>query len=286
MDAIRMSCLKGGVVFLLLIVAASTISHAAESGDAHPYLTEKFFLDLGMYFPKRKLHISVDGPDSGTGEDIDFDDDLNLSANDETAALNFGWRMSEHWKYSAQYFRTSDNFDATLEEDVEWGDDVFPVGGDIDGGQDFTLVRTFFGYEFNSSDKHAFGIGGGLHWLEIGTFIEGELQIGGAGGPVISDRRSVRVQGVLPNIGAWYRYSLSHDWVLTARYDWLSVAFGDYDGRLVNASVGVNYQMFDHFGVGLNYNFFELNVGVTSADWIGTALTSYKGAYVYISAYW
>lgn len=286
MDANKMSYVKGCVVFLLLIISASKKASAAETGDAHAYLTEKFFVDLGLYFPQRKLRISVNGSGSDVGEDIEFDDDLNLSASDETAAINFSWRISQHWKLAAQYFRSSDNFGASLEEDIEWGDDIFPLGADVNGGQDFALVRSLLGYEFNSSDKHVFGIGAGLHWLEIGSFIEGDLQVGGPGGPMVSDRRSVRAKGIVPNLGAWYRYSLTSKWVLTARYDWLSVALGEYDGRLVNASAGINYQMFDNFGVGVNYNFFELDVGVTNSDWVGTALTSYKGVYVYLSAYW
>jgi hypothetical protein len=286
MGRMRMTYVKKSFLFLFLALVVSAPSRAATSGDAHPYLTERFFIDVGIYFPKRELRISVDGTDDATITDIDFDDDLDLSANDETASLNFGWRLSQHWKFSAQGFRTSDRFGATLEEDVQWGDNVFPVGGDVTGGQDFSLVRTLIGYEFNSSDKHAFGIGGGLHWLEIGAFIEGEFLLGGPGGPVVNDREAVSAKGVLPNFGAWYRYSLTQKWVLTARYDWLSVAVGDYDGRLVNASAGVNYQMFDHFGVGLNYNYFELDVGVTSSNWVGTALTSYKGAFFYLSAYW
>ncbi|MFT5501813.1 MAG: hypothetical protein ACI88G_001952 [Woeseiaceae bacterium] len=281
-----MSYVKGSVLFFVLAFVVSAPSRAAVSGDAHPYLTEKFFVDVGIFFPKRELRISVEGIDGITNQDIDFDDELDLSKNDETVSLNFGWRIGRHWKFSAQYFRTNDSFGATLQEDVEWGDNVFPVGGDVTGGQDFTLVRSLIGYEFNASDKHAFGIGGGLHWLEIGVFIEGDFLLGGPGGPVVNDRESVSAKGVLPNIGAWYRYSLTQKWVLTARYDWLSVAVGDYDGRLVNASAGVNYQMFDHFGVGLNYNYFELDVGVSSTDWVGTALTSYKGVFFYLSAYW
>lgn len=270
----------------VIILCAAAGAFAADKGEAHAYLTEKFFVDVGIYFPERQLRISVDGTNPAGNDDIDFDDELNLKKSDQTGALNIGWRMGEHWKLAAQYFQSADNLTATLEEEIEWEDDVFPIGASVIGGQEFTLVRTLIGYEWNTREKQAIGFGGGLHWLKIGMFIEGELMLGGPGGPSVTDRRAVDAAGVLPNIGAWYRYSVNEKWVLTARYDWLSVAIGDYDGRLVNASIGTNYQIFDHFGVGVNYNFFELDVGVRKEDWTGKAITSYDGFYVYISAFW
>lgn len=280
------SYVKTLCVSVLVFLSTSSSILAAESGSAHPYLTEKFFLDLGVYFPERKLRISVDGPTTPQNPDFDFSDAINVSRGDETALLNFGWRIGERWKLSAQYFRSADVFSAVLEDDIEWGDDVFPVDGEVITGQEFTLVRTLVGYEWSSDNNHAFGIGGGLHFLNLKVFMQGDIQIGGPGGPVADERRAVDLIAPLPNFGLWYRYSLAQKWALTARYDWLSASVGDYDGRMVNASVGVNYQVFDNFGIGANYNFFELDVAVSKDDWIGHAITSYDGLFVYLSAYW
>jgi hypothetical protein len=39
-------------------------------------------------------------------------------------------------------------------------------------------------------------------------------------------------------------------------------------------------------GVGVNYNVFDLDVGVKKSDWRGNANISYQGLYVCLSAYW
>lgn len=61
---------------------------------------------------------------------------------------------------------------------------------------------------------------------------------------------------------------------------------GDYDGLLVNASPGVNFQAYEHFGIGLNYNYFELDVSVDKSNWRGDIETTYDGIYVYASVYY
>ena len=65
-----------------------------------------------------------------------------------------------------------------------------------------------------------------------------------------------------------------------------SAKVGDYDGRIINAGAGVNYALTEHFGVGLNYNFFDLNIGVRDSGWKGRANIRYDGFYAFLSGYW
>ena len=169
-------------------------------------------------------------------------------------------------------------------EDVEWKDIVFAAGSSVVGGQDFRLFRVFFGRSFDTSDRHDFGVGAGIHWLEIDAFIEGNVILGGGG--VSFRREAVSASGPLPNIGVWYQYSLSPRWALRSRLDWLEASVGDYEGKIINASFGLNYQTSDHFGIGLDYSLVELDVDVIKSDWRGGAIITYDGPYAYLSFYW
>jgi len=64
-------------------------------------------------------------------------------------------------------------------------------------------------------------------------------------------------------------HSWSPKWVVTTRLDWLDITVDEFSGSLYDLSVGVNYQMSDHFGSGLAVNAFRLDVGVESTDWTG-----------------
>jgi hypothetical protein len=273
-------------VFLLsvFIVAGTQLLHAEEHGDVHPYLTQKFILDTGVYFPDRELKISVDGPVGGPNEEINFQREFSLDRSDETFSLNFGWRFGKKWELGAQYFESSGARGRTLDEDIEWNDVVFGQGTGVVAGQEFRVIRVFFGRNFDTSERYNFGVGAGLHWLELSAFIEGNIIIGGGGNAF--RRESVSAKVPLPNIGAWYTYSISPNWALKSRIDWMSANVGDYDGKLINASVGVNYQAFEHFGAGLSYNVFNLDIVISKSGWRGRAETTYDGLYAYLSFYW
>jgi len=272
------------ILICVLSIAVAIPLYAQERSDVHPSLTKKYVLDLGIFFPDRSFKINVDGSIAGGNPSIGFEDEFGLNRSDETFAIDFGWRFGKKWSLLTQYFQSSGARGAVLDEDIEWEDVVFGQGSSAVAGQDFSLVRVFFGRQFNTSERHDFGVGAGLHWLEIGAFIEGQIIVGGA--PSEFRRESVKVEAPLPNIGVWYRYSLSPKWAFRSRYDYLNADVGDFNGSLTNAALGLNYQMFENYGVGLNYNFFELNLGVTKTDWRGQIKSRYEGLFVFISAYW
>jgi hypothetical protein len=135
------------------------------------------------------------------------------------------------------------------------------------------------------SDAQEFGLGAGFHWIDIDAFIEGTVIIVGGGGTT-ARREVVDTEGPLPNIGVWYKYSITPRWAVRGRLDWLNVDVGRYDGSLTNFSIGLNYQVVEHVGIGLNYNNFELDVKIDKTDWRGRISTSYEGLYAYLSIYW
>lgn len=257
---------------------------AEAQNDAHPLLTDKFSIDLGVFFPQRTVTLSVDGPINSAAGDIDFDETIGLKESDDVFSVNFGWRFGEKWMLGTQYFKSSGETGKFLEEDVEWNDTTFGQGTGIAAGQEFQLIRTFFARKFKSSDKQEFGLGLGIHWLEIGAWIEGNAVINGA--PAGFRRESVKAEAPLPNIGAFYLYSFSPKWAFRARLDWLSAKVGDYDGTLTNVAAGINYQMFEHAGIGLSYNLFDLDLNVNKDGWHGNVNTRYDGAFVHVSFYW
>jgi hypothetical protein len=268
----------------MVLLAVTNMVHSEEPSNIHPSLTDQFVLDLGMYFPERNVKIRVDGTVAVANRNIDFEKQVGLSKSDETFSADFGWRFGKKWSLLTQYFQSSGARGAVLNEDIEWNDVVFGQGTNVVAGQDFSVIRAFFGRQFSTSERHDFGLGIGLHWIEIGAFIEGEISVGG--GPNMFQRESVSTEAPLPNFGAWYRYSISPKWAFKSRVDWLNADIGDYSGAITNVALGVNYQMFEYIGVGLSYNALELDLHINKTDWHGQFNTSYKGVFAYISTSW
>ncbi len=130
-----------GLPFMLAVLFGMLTApiQAQELSNLHPYFTNRYFVDLGVFFPDRKLRIRANATLPGTDSDVDFDETLRLKEDDETFALNLGWRFGKKWSLFTQYFDSSVSSGTVLMEDVEWKDSVFAAGSSVTGGQDFTL---------------------------------------------------------------------------------------------------------------------------------------------------
>lgn len=258
-----------------------SLAVADEAANAHPFLSEKFNVQLGIYSPRRNIAIRVDGSLGGENEEIDFGDELGVAARDDIFAAEFTWRFGEKWSLRTQYFDASGSKSSVLENDVEWGDDVIQAGSSVTAGSSLTMSRIFFGRSFDSSPKYDYGIGLGVHWLETGAFIERDIIIS------FGESSAVSASGPLPNIGGWLYYSPSSKWLVGGRLDWLEASLGDYAGGIFNLALGANYQLMDHVGVGVKYQVFKLHVDIKKSDiWRGRLITEFAGAYLYLSGNW
>ena len=253
--------------------------------DVHPLLVNGFSMDIGVFFPRRTLDLRVNRANPALpGENtlIDLDQEFGLRNGDETTAVEMAWRYGQRWSFLGQYFKSTYGVTKTLDEDISWDDIVFNAGSSATVAGGFQLTRFFFGRELDTSPKHNFGIGGGIHWMDIGTAIEGTVIVNDE---PFSERRSARIEGPLPNIGVWYKYSITPRWAFRSRLDFFSASIDRYDGYMINGGLGLNFRAWEHIGFGLSYNYFELDVDVAETNWHGDIETIYSGAYVSVTAF-
>jgi len=269
------------LIFLTAICAVSGSPVLANEGsDIHPFLTSRYSVQFGGFFPTRDVKLRVDGSAGEEGTEIDFDETFNSRKGRDTLAMEFTWRFGKKWSTRMQYFTVDQREKGVLDEDIEWGDEVIQAGSSVILGVDFQLARVFFARSFDSDPRFDYGVGIGIHSLEYGAFIDYDIVTN------FGERSSVGISGPLPNIGTWFYYSPSGKWYIGGRLDWLEATIGDYEGGLTNIAVGVNYQLSKNFGVGVKYQDFILNVDVDKSDWHGSTRISYAGAYVYLSGNW
>ena len=82
-------------LFLAMLSGAVMAQEADNSTGYHPFLTAKFHLGIGGFWPQKSLQIQVDGSDPA--EEIDFEQDLGLDESESTTSLNFRCRYSKNW---------------------------------------------------------------------------------------------------------------------------------------------------------------------------------------------
>lgn len=271
---------------LLVSLATGQIAQAEEAQDLHPWLTSKHQFDIGVFYPDRSNKLRANGSvntDPTPNPLVDFDTELRLSQSDSTFSAEYEWRYGKRWSLRMQYFDSTGQGTAILEEDIEWEDLTFLAGTRASAGSGFELTRFFWGYNLSKKPNAEWGVGGGFHWLHVSAYIEGTAET--PSGPS-SGRESSSVDAPLPNIGFWYVRSLSPRWAFRTRFDYFNADIHPYDGTFINTSVGLNFQVLDWLGIGANYNYVELDVGVNGDNWRGEVKSRHDGIYVYIGAFW
>ena len=266
----------------LFLLLASAPLFAQSSSGRHPWLEDDFIVSAGGYLPSKKFTVRVDG--SVPGDELNFERGVDVTSDDTTASISARWAFGEKWSLAGQYWSTSDSGRATLTQDIEWGDDIFKSGTNVGAGVTVDVGRLFFGRKFSTGPSHEFGAGLGLHWLKIGAYVEGEVFVNDTSGGIRRD--SVDANAPLPNIGAWYWYALSPRWLVSTRLDWFGATFGDYSGSLWNANAGINYQPWEHVGIGLSYQYFSVNLDVDKTDWRGNVELRYGGPFLSLNFNW
>lgn len=278
--------MKKTVFATLVLFTALSQSHSLLAQETaaprHPLLENKFSLGVGAFVFDKEIKIRVNGQEAG--DNIDFDENWGVLSDDSSFSGVFRWRFGEKWSLWGQYFESDDSASAVLEEDVEWEGLTFKQGTNVGAGVDLSVARIFAGRIFSEGPKHEFGLGVGLHWLDFGAYLEGEI--------IVDDvttgfqRSSVGADAPLPNIGGWYGYAFTPKWLASARLDWLYVSIGDYEGGLYNGSLGIQYQAFKHVGFNLAYQVFGLDLDVTKSSWNGSVDLDYYGPFFSVTANW
>ena len=264
--------------------SATDLTDAEE--QKHPLLANRFTFYVGVYGSIKGIKVGVNG--ASDNEIIDFSEKVDFNNNELTLFLNFNWRFARMWSLSAEYFSVKNGINKEVEENFEWGDQIFTGGAGIKLGLNVSMYRVMVGRTISKGKKHELGAGLGAHTLDLESYIEGYAYIDneetGEGADVNFERNKVSVVAPLPNIGAWYFYAPNEKLMLTTRVDWFSISIGEYSAGMWNLGAGANYQFHKNIGVGLKYRYFDFTATVDKGKWDGEFSLIFQGPLLTINA--
>ena len=260
---------------LFFFVLGISFTGFSQEDDKHPLLTDKFYIEAGVFIPAKNIKLGADA--SAPEEEIDFGNTFDLNDNQTTYFVNFEWRWNKKWRLTAETFAVNNAARATLDSTYVFDDVTFEKGSFVRAGIEFSLYRVFVGRLISSGQKHSLGAGLGVHAMNVGAFIEGEVKSNDDRIDGTFQKRRVSALIPLPNIGAWYHWAPNQKWALIARADWFGITIDQYSGGLWNLAPGVRYQFIDNFGIGLDYRILLLSARVDQNNWNGNFDMNYSG---------
>lgn len=267
---------------VLCVVSASLAvlsSMPVQAESLHPRLDSAFGLAVGGYWPSIDTMLRVDST-GGIGTSIDMEDDLNLQDRELMPFAALQIRLGERWRIEAEYFMLTRDAGYAIDQDLTIGEVTFPAGTGVTTNFDSDVYRLSVGYSFLKRPAYEMGVALGVH---VTSFDLGVHSTGG----LLSE--SADALAPLPTLGFYGQYALSPKWLLTGRGDVFSLEYEEFSGSLVNLNAAVEYQMSQHFGLGLGYRHINLNLDADptltegGSDWGGEFDYTFSGPTLYLS---
>jgi len=251
-----------GLAVLLLSVATPA---AAQRG--YEPLFDKFSLRLEGSWISTSTSMRLDSELLGRGTTLDFEDDLDLAANQTIPSLSFDWQIAKRHKLAVRWQDLGRNSTTQALEEIQWGDEVIPINADISLGFDVAQYFVDYAYYPWVKESWAAGFGLGVRMMEISaTLAWSEEDLEGS--------TEAQGTGPLPYLYFEYRRLFSDDWRFVAGLGWLSVKVEDIEGSQYVGRVGIEYLVGEHWGFGAAFNLATIDV-----DWKGLETASGESLY-------
>ncbi len=244
-------------------------------------LADPFQLTLGTFLVNTDTEVRVDG-ELAPGTPIDFDKSFGDEGDQTRFRLDGSWRFAKRHKVRAMIFSTSRSNSREFDQDIEWEDEVFPVGARIKGEVNFDVYQVAYEYLFLRRETWQLGASIGVHYTTFETQLSATVDTGGATGSV-KRTADADLNAPLPAIGLHGTWGLGHDLWLDATAQFFSLSIDEYSGGLQDYRIGLVWQPKSWAGIGIGYNRFTVDVDVDTSGFKGALDWTYDGPIIYYS---
>jgi hypothetical protein len=217
------------------------------------------------------------GEEMGVGLSVNLEKALGLSSSTLVlrgeSEYNFGPRRRSHVRLG--YFYLLRNSVKTLENEIEIGDVVYPIGTDVSSKMDLHIIRAMYDYSFYRDRRASLGLSVGLYVLPTSYSIGADQIIDEADAFVLP----------LPVIGFQSAFIITSKFIIKTNWELLYAKFQNFQGDISDLNVWLEYHPLNHLGIGLGFNAFRFSMTATeewkAREFAGTYKTGFTGLLLY-----
>jgi len=258
---------------ILAVSAASLMWAGMPSAQAQEVnlIQERGQISLGTFLNNSDLKIRVDG-ETSEGSNVDWGN--TFGDKDVTRfRLDGLWRINERHHLRFMYTDYSRNRTETIEEEIIWQDDVFPVNAEVTARSSFEIIEAAYEYAFMRAEDYELAGSIGLHYTKLEASLTGD-----GGGGTASLGGTASVDAPLPVIGLHGMWRMgSSNFYLDGHAQYFALSFDDFDGSIVNYRAAFIWQPKKYIGIGLGYDSFTIDVDVEKERFTGSMDWTYSG---------
>jgi hypothetical protein len=264
-----------------LATAGLGVSSVALAQDEPDLLTDPFRIALGTFIISSEPTVQLNG-DTVRGDRVDFD--KVLGGGDATRVrLDADWRFgdSQRHKIRAIAFSMSRDRTKTIDEEIEWGGDTYPVNAQVTAEFKFTVIELAYEYAFLRRETYELGGTFGLHYTSIDAALEAKRT---STGETLEVSNEASVAAPLPVIGLRGLWKLPSDFYVDAQAQFFALSIDEYDGSIQDYRQMLTWQPKTWLGLGVGYNSFKIDVDVEKDNFDGSLDWTYNGPMIFYSA--
>ncbi len=235
-------------------------------------IDERFSVSLGGFFTDRITDLRLDGS-LGRGLPVNFEKDLGLDSVSRVFRLDGYYRFQGPHRLDFSVFDLSRSASKQIDKTIEWGDEVFQIGAELETRFDLEIYKAAYTYEFRQSETGFLGVTGGLYVADSATRLIAN----------VTGQRELRsLTAPLPVLGLRGEREFADCWKLRVSGEFFFLEYDGYDGTIWDLYAAVDYEVSDHVSIGAGLNSVRLNVRTSKDRFDGRMKWRYNGALLFL----
>ncbi|MBB1441502.1 hypothetical protein H5202_23380, partial [Shewanella sp. SG41-4] len=174
---------KSFFCIVLLILGTRAASAETELSTHNSTDTDKYTLDIGMFYANSDSNFIVTNPKTGGTFPVDFEDELLLAEEQYLPYFEFKYSFNQRhniyidWKSLDRKADTETVSQDFILEDIDGKDYLIEVGAKLNTELNIDILRIGYGYDIWQGTHYAVGVSVGLHTMFIETAFKGTIGI-------------------------------------------------------------------------------------------------------------
>jgi hypothetical protein len=236
--------------FAFLALPAAAAGEPAGPKPAR-VLSDEWHFELGGLWADFNSSFQM-SRDKLIGTSINLEDDLGLSSDTTTWALNGFWRFGSASSVGFAYTAFNRDGSNKLDQAVTIGDTVYDVDARIDSSMDLDFLQLYYRWSAINNGKTEAGFSFGLSTYKIKASFSGEGTVNQNGESSYrqSAKESEDVVAPIPVVGLFINYAFTPNLILMANANFFRIDVSGVSGSVVSSQASLDWYFTKNFGVG------------------------------------
>ena len=280
--------------YLARSMLLATLATSSVMAQEYPIMDDNWRIYVGAFQANVSTKVQINSEVIPPGPPIDLESILGVDDSEVVAWGGASWHFARRHSVEAEFFQLNRNASVTetFEPPLQVGDTIIE-NGTVATSYDTSVTRLTYGFSAIRNERSDLQLKAGIHVASL----KADLGLSGAicdptttpstppGCPPLgASTESEDVTAPLPHFGASYTYALTPTIAFDVGAIGFAIEVDDIDGSIFEFDADVAWQPLDHFGVGLGYRFFRVDVESTGSELNGKFEYEYHGPVLFVQA--